>query len=43
MVAVAVSDPEVAVIVDVPLATAVTRPEEFTVATAASDEAHVTV
>jgi hypothetical protein len=43
MVAFAVNDPLVAVIVDVPLATAVTRPTESTVATAASDEAHVTV
>jgi hypothetical protein len=33
----------VAVIVDVPLATAVTIPTESTVATAASDEDHVTV
>jgi hypothetical protein len=41
--AVVVSEPEVAVIVDDPFATAVTRPEELTVATAASDEDHVTV
>ena len=40
---VAVSEPEVAVIVADPFATEVTRPEELTVATAASDEAHVTV
>jgi hypothetical protein len=40
--AVAVAEPEVAVIVDDPFATAVTRPEELTVATAASDEDHVT-
>ena len=42
-VAVAVSDPEVAVMVAVPSATEVTRPVEDTVATAASDVAHVTV
>jgi len=42
-VAVAVSDPLAAVIVDVPFATAVTRPEELTVATAPSDVDHVTV
>ena len=41
--AVAVSDPLVAVIVAVPSATEVTRPVEDTVATAASDVAHVTV
>jgi len=42
MVVVAVSDPEVAVIVADPFATAVIRPEELTVATAASDVDHVT-
>ena len=36
------ADPEVAMIVVVPLATEVTRPEVETVATAASDVAHVT-
>jgi hypothetical protein len=41
--AVAVSEPEVAVIVADPFATTVTRPIESTVATAGSDEAHVTV
>tara|TARA_B110000116_G_C16462706_1_gene414469 strand:- start:236 stop:454 length:219 start_codon:yes stop_codon:yes gene_type:complete len=41
--AVALADPLVAVIVDVPLATEVTRPVLDTVATAASDVAHVTV
>jgi hypothetical protein len=40
---VAVNDPLVAVIVADPFPTIVTRPEEFTVATAGSDEAHVTV
>ena len=35
--------PDVAVIVVVPLATAVTRPEEDTVATDADDELHVTL
>tara|TARA_B100001750_G_C15046953_1_gene369446 strand:- start:113 stop:298 length:186 start_codon:yes stop_codon:yes gene_type:complete len=41
--AVAFSDPLVAVIVAVPLETAVTRPLPDTVATAASDVAQVTV
>jgi hypothetical protein len=37
------AEPEVAVIVVVPLATAVTRPVEDTVATDALDELHVTL
>ena len=41
-VAVAVADPDVAVIVAVPLATAVTSPEEDTVATDEFDVVHVT-
>jgi hypothetical protein len=41
--AVALADPEVAVIVAGPFATEVTRPVDETVATAASDVAHVTV
>jgi hypothetical protein len=41
--AVALADPLVAVIVAVPSATEVTRPADETVATAASDVAHVTV
>ena len=41
--AVPLAEPEEAVIVAEPLATEVTRPEEDTVATAASDVAHVTV
>ena len=41
--AVALADPEVAVIVAEPFATEVTRPVDETVATAASDVAHVTV
>ena len=41
--AVALTEPEVAVIVAVPSATAVTRPEEDTVATDAADVAHDTV
>jgi hypothetical protein len=41
--AVALSDPLVAVIVAVPYATEVTRPASDTVATAASDVVHVTV
>jgi hypothetical protein len=40
--AVALADPEVAVIVAEPFATEVTRPVDETVATAASDVAHVT-
>ncbi len=40
--AVPFADPEVAVIVAVPSATEVTRPEEDTVATDADDELHVT-
>ena len=43
MLAVALADPLVAVIVAVPSATEVTRPVDDTVATAASDVAHVTV
>ena len=42
-VAVALTDPDVAVIVAVPSATAVTSPEDETVATEVSDVAHVTV
>jgi hypothetical protein len=42
-VAVPLAEPEVAVIVAVPSATEVTRPVDDTVATAASDVAHVTV
>ena len=42
-VAVALSDPDVAVMVAVPSATAVTNPADETVATEASDVAHVTV
>ena len=41
--AVALSEPEVAVIVAVPSATEVTRPASETVATVVSDEAHETV
>jgi hypothetical protein len=41
--AVALADPEVAVIVSVPLVTAVTSPADDTVATVVSDEDHVTV
>jgi len=41
--AVALTEPDVAVIVAVPSATEVTRPADETVATAASDVAHVTV
>jgi hypothetical protein len=41
--AVALTEPDVAVIVTVPFATAVTSPVDDTVATAASDVAHVTV
>jgi len=41
--AVALSEPEVAVIVVVPSATEVTRPADETVATDAADVAHVTV
>jgi hypothetical protein len=41
--AVPLTEPEVAVIVAVPSATEVTRPDPDTVATAASDVAHVTV
>jgi hypothetical protein len=40
--AVSLAEPEVAVIVSVPFATAVTRPVDDTVATEASDVAHVT-
>jgi len=42
-VAVALTDPDVAVMVAVPAATAVTRPAAETVATEASDVAHVMV
>jgi hypothetical protein len=42
-VAVALTDPDVAVMVAVPSATAVTRPAAETVAIDASDVAHVTV
>ena len=42
-VAVALTDPDVAVMVAVPAATAVTRPAAETVATDAGDVAHVTV
>ena len=42
-VAVAFAEPDVAVIVAVPFATAVTRPAEDTVATDSSDVAHATV
>jgi len=42
-VAVPLTDPDVAVIMVVPSATAVTRPAEETVAIDASDAAHVTV
>ena len=42
-VAVPLADPDVAVMVAVPLATAVTRPADETVATEASEVAHVTV
>ena len=42
-VAVPLADPDVAVMVAVPSATAVTRPADETVATEASDVAHVTV
>ena len=41
--AVAVAEPDVAVIVAVPFATAVTRPDDETVATDAADELHVTL
>ena len=41
--AVPLADPDVAVMVAVPLATAVTRPAEDTVAISVSDEPHVTV
>ena len=41
--AVALANPDVAVIVAEPLATKVTRPADDTVATAGSDVAHVTV
>ena len=41
-VAVALTDPDVAVMVAVPSATAVTRPADETVATEALDVAHVT-
>ena len=43
MADVALSDPDVAVMVAVPSATAVTSPAVDTVATEASDVAHVTV
>ena len=43
VVAVALAEPDIAVIVAVPSATEVTRPDPDTVATAASDVAHVTV
>jgi hypothetical protein len=43
VVAVALAEPDIAVIVAVPSATEVTRPPTDTVATAASDVAHVTV
>ena len=42
-VAVPLADPDVAVMVAVPSATAVTRPADETVATEVSDVAHVTV
>ena len=42
-VAVALTDPDVAVMVAAPLPTAVTRPADETVATEVSDVAHVTV
>ena len=42
VVAVAVAEPDVAVIVAVPSATEVTRPVEDTIATDATDVAHVT-
>ena len=42
-VAVAVAEPDVAKIVAVPFATAVTRPDDETVATDAADEVHETV
>ena len=42
-VAVALTDPEIAVMVAVPSATEVTRPEEETVATDALDELHDTL
>jgi hypothetical protein len=42
-VAVAVAEPDVAVIVAVPSATAVTRPDDETVATDAADELHDTL
>ena len=42
-VAVPLADPDVAVMVAVPAATAVTRPADETVATEVSDVAHVTV
>ena len=41
--AVALAEPEVAVIVSVPLVTAVTSPADETVAIVVSDDAHVTV
>ena len=41
--AVALTDPEIAVIVAVPFATAVTRPDDDTVATEEFDVVHVTV
>jgi hypothetical protein len=41
--AVALTEPEVAVIVAVPFATAVTNPADETVAAVVSDDAHVTV
>jgi hypothetical protein len=41
--AVPLAEPEAAVIVSVPLATAVTSPAEETVAIVVSDDAHVTV
>ena len=41
--AVALTDPEIAVIVALPLATAVTRPDDDTVATDEFDVVHVTV
>ena len=42
-VTVPLTDPDVAVIVAVPLATAVTSPADDTVAMLVSDDAHVTV
>ena len=43
MAVVALAEPDVAVIVTVPFATAVTKPADETIARVVSDEAHVTV